>query len=76
LDIGSAVSRALGITEAELAELASYRVSLRYTEREKVAIELAEAMTATPAHVDTTLRDRMTASFTSAQLMELVSEIA
>jgi alkylhydroperoxidase family enzyme len=76
LDIGSAVSRALGITEVELSELASYRASSAFTERERVAVELAEAMTMTPTDVSASLRRRLTDTFTPAQVMELVAEIA
>jgi alkylhydroperoxidase family enzyme len=76
MDIGSAVSRAMGITEEELADLGRYRDSDRFTELEKLAIDLAVAMTSTPADVPDDLRDALLKHLTKGQLAELAAVIA
>jgi alkylhydroperoxidase family enzyme len=76
LDIGSAVSGSLGIDEETLVELLRYAESERFTPLEKAALDLAVAMTATPANVAPELRDRLRAELTPAELVELVSAIA
>lgn len=55
LDIGSALARAEGITEAQLRALPSYRDSTEFGESDKLVLELAEAMTRVPATVDADL---------------------
>jgi alkylhydroperoxidase family enzyme len=76
MDIGSAVSRAMGITGEELADLGRYRESNRFTELEKLAIDFAAAMTATPVEVTDDLRDALLRHLTKGQLAELASIIA
>jgi alkylhydroperoxidase family enzyme len=51
LDIGSAVSGSLGIDEETLADLPRHADRHRFSPTEKAALELAVAMTATPAEV-------------------------
>jgi alkylhydroperoxidase family enzyme len=75
-DLGSSLAPALGIGEAELSALPSYRDSSLFAPREKLAIELAEAMSRTPAIVDNDIRASVVAAFTPAELVELVAEIA
>ena len=76
MDIGSAVSRALGITEEDLADLPRYRESDRFTELEKLAIDLAVAMTDTPAVISDELRASLLRHLTKGQLAELAANIA
>lgn len=76
MDIGSAVSRALGIDEQTLADLPRYEQSERFTPLEKAALDLAVAMTSTPADVSPELRDRLREDLTPAQFVELASAIA
>ena len=76
MDIGSAVSRAMGVSERQLRELASYRTSDAYDEDERLAIELAEAMLGEPVTISDDLRQRLSAHFSEAQLIELASYIA
>jgi alkylhydroperoxidase family enzyme len=66
----------VGITEEELADLAQYRESARFSPIEKLALELADAMTATPSTVTDELRDALLAHLTRGQLAELASYIA
>jgi AhpD family alkylhydroperoxidase len=76
LDIGSALARRLGVTEAQLRELHVYRSSDAFDETERLVIELAEAMTRSPAVVPEELRRRLEAAFARAQLTELAAVIA
>jgi alkylhydroperoxidase family enzyme len=70
------VSRELGIDEQTLADLPRYADSDRFTPLEKAALELATAMTETPADVPAELRERLLAELTPAQLAELASTLA
>jgi alkylhydroperoxidase family enzyme len=76
MDIGSAVGRGLGITDEDLLALRSYRESDRFSPMEKAAIELAEAMTRTPADISDELRARLLQHMSRGQLTELASLIA
>ena len=70
------MSRALGITEEELTALSRFRESDLFSPAEKAALELAEAMTATPAEVPEDLRAELRRHFREAQITELVANIA
>lgn len=76
MDIGSAVSRALGVTDRQLRELARYRTSDAFDVDERLALELADAMLGAPVEISTDLRTRLDARFTRTQLVELASYIA
>ena len=76
MDIGSAVGRAMGLTQADLADLPRYRESDRFTEVEKLAMDLAVAMTDTPVSVTDELRDGLLQHLTRGQLAELAANIA
>ena len=76
LDIGSATGRWLGIKPDDLVALATYTHSPAFTGRERLAIELAESLTQTPAGVTEELRARLGQEFSAAQIMELAAEIA
>ncbi len=71
MDIGSAVSRALGVTERQLLELGRYETSDAFDEDERLAIELAVAMCGDPVVITADLRERLAARFTRTQLVEL-----
>ena len=66
----------LGIDEATLADLHRHADSERFTRLEKAALDLAVAMTDTPAVVGDELRDRLRVELTPGQLAELASAIA
>jgi alkylhydroperoxidase family enzyme len=70
------VSRALEIDEDTLADLPRYGESDRFTPLEKAALDLAVAISSTPADVDADLRDRLLAALTPGQFVELASAIA
>ena len=76
LDLGSAASRRLGVTDADLVALPTYLNSRVFTDRERLAIELAEAMTRTPYGVTDNLRMRLAREFSQGQVMELAAQIA
>jgi alkylhydroperoxidase family enzyme len=76
LDIGSAFSRAEGLTDSQLRSLPSFRESEEFSETEKIVLELAEAMTRTPTQVSENLRQALLARFSRAQVAELVAAIA
>lgn len=54
----------------------AYRESPLFSADEKLVLELADAMTATPAAVSPELRARLRQRFTTAQLVELGAMIA
>lgn len=66
----------MGIDDETLADLARWRESDRFSDLEKLAIDLAERMTRTPAEVPDELRAQLLAHLTMGQLAELVSAIA
>jgi alkylhydroperoxidase family enzyme len=70
------VSRALGIDEATLADLPRHEESERFSPLEKAALDLAVAMTSSPADVPAELRERLLAELTPGQYAELAAAIA
>jgi AhpD family alkylhydroperoxidase len=76
LDIGAALARGEGVTEAQLRELHSYRTSAAFSDQERLVMELAEAVTTAPAVVSDELRARIEDAFTPAQVTELAAVIA
>ncbi|WP_027500055.1 carboxymuconolactone decarboxylase family protein [Rhodococcus sp. UNC363MFTsu5.1] len=76
LDIGSAFARDLGLTEAQLRALPTFRDSGEFDDTEKLVLELAEAMSRTPAHIGDDLRARLLGRFSRTQLTELAAAIA
>lgn len=76
IDIGSALAQHEGITEAQLLALPHYRTSDEFSADEKLVLELAEAMTRTPATIPSELRDRLLARFTPAAVVEVMAAVA
>ena len=76
LDIGSALSAELGISERDLLDLARYRESASFTAQERLAIEFAEAMTATPHALTEALSQQLHETFSEAEIVELAAEVA
>ncbi len=76
MDIGSALGRAAGLTEDKLRALPDYATSTAFSADEKLVLELADALVATPADVSAELFARLRARFDDAQLVELASAIA
>lgn len=67
----------MGIDDKTLGALSGdWKTSGLFSDEERLALELTDAMCATPAEVGDDLRARLGEQFTRAQLMELVSAIA
>jgi len=65
-----------GATEAKIAEVPTARASDLFDEREKAALEYAEAMTFTDRKVGEDLFARVRAHFSEAQIVELTAAVA
>jgi alkylhydroperoxidase family enzyme len=76
MDIGSAVGRAAGVSEAQLRALPEYRTSSRFSELERLVLDYAVAMTATPVNVPETLFSELRRHFNDEQMIELTATIA
>jgi alkylhydroperoxidase family enzyme len=70
------VSSKAGITDDELFDVADFRSSTRFTERERAALEYAEEMSKTPVAVADELFARLRRHFDDDQLVELTASIA
>ncbi len=76
MDSNSAGSRREGASDAKIAAIADYRTSELFTPAERVALELADAMTATPPNVTDELFARLREHYDEAQLVELAAIVA
>jgi alkylhydroperoxidase family enzyme len=76
MDIGSAVGRAAGLTDAQLRALADYRTSSRFGDLERLVLDYAVGMTNTPVEVPDTLFAELRRHFSEEQLIELTATIA
>lgn len=76
LDIGAELARTEGIPEEKLQALLTYADSSVLTDDEKLVVELAAAISASPALVPDDLRGRLEARFSRSQIAELAAEVA
>jgi alkylhydroperoxidase family enzyme len=76
MDIGSAVGRALGITEAQLIALPTFEDAGEFGALEKLVLRLAVAMSRTPADVSEELFQELREHFDEAQMVEICASIA
>lgn len=60
----------------KMAALLNYRTSELFSEREKLVLEYADAMTQTPVEVPDTLFARLREKFSEAQMVELTATLA
>jgi len=70
------LGRASGITDEQLADLSRYRESCAFDLVDKLVLDLAVGMAATPAAVSDGLFAELRQHFTEAQLVELATDIA
>jgi len=70
------VSSALGVSEEKILALADYATSALYDERERLALEYADAMTIGGRDVDDALFARLRRVFDDDTLVELTAVIA
>lgn len=76
MDTNAAGSNRGGASAEKIAAVGGWRDSGLFDEPERVALALAEAMSATPADVTDAVFDAVRALFTDAQIVELASSIA
>lgn len=76
MDIGSALARAAGVSDAQLRALADYRKSQRFSDLERLVLDYAVAMTATPVDVPERLFAELRQHFSDEQMIELTATIA
>jgi alkylhydroperoxidase family enzyme len=66
----------MGVADEDLADLGRYQTSDRFSVADKLVLDLAVAMTSTPADVPDALRAQLLRHFTKGQLAEIASAIA
>jgi alkylhydroperoxidase family enzyme len=77
MDINAAGGSRAGVSDEKLAALPAFRTSPLYSEAERVALELAEAMTVgQPVDVSPELFARLRAHYDAPQLVELAATAA
>lgn len=76
MDFGSMIGRHTGLSERQLLELGSFRESDAFSAEERLVLELAQAMTLTPAEIPDELFASLSDRFDEAQLVELTAAIA
>lgn len=70
------MGRQLGLTEEKLKALEGFETSRSLSEREKLVLRYAVAMTRTPVDVSDELLGRLKDHFNDTQLVELTSAVA
>ena len=75
MDINSAVGRKAGLSDEKLHALSGSDLSA-LNDKERLVIELADAMADTPSNVSEDLYARLRAQFSEEQLLELGAQIA
>ena len=75
MDINSAVGRKAGLSDEKLRAVLGDDRSI-FTDMERLVIDLADALTATPSDVDDALYARLVQKFSEEQLIELSAQIA
>ena len=77
MDINAAGGSQAGVSDDKLAALPTFRTSPLYSEAERVALELAEAMTVgQPVEVSAELFARLQAHYAAPQLVERAATAA
>ena len=75
MDINSAVGRNAGVSDEKLLAIPGSDLS-PFSDVERLALELADAMVATPAVISDDLYARLRERFSEEQIMELAAQIA
>ncbi len=76
IDLGSQIARRWGLTDEELRALPTYRTSSTFSDLDKLVLDYAVAMSATPVTVSDALFAHLREHFDDAQLVELTHLIA
>jgi len=69
------VGRKAGLTDEKLSAVLGADLSV-FNQKEKLVIELADAMALTPSNISDDLYQRLSAEFSSEQLLELGAQLA
>ena len=75
MDINSAVGRKAALTDEKLLALPGNRLSA-FNDKERLVIDLADAMADTPSNISAELYARLEKQFSEEQLLELGAQIA
>lgn len=76
MDINAAGSSNLGVSDEKIAALPDYATSEHYAEDERLALELADAMSAGTVEISDVLYARLKKHFDDAQMVELAATAA
>jgi AhpD family alkylhydroperoxidase len=76
IDIGSALSRAEGVTQEQLRDLPDFERSEAFSLLEKLVLRYVAAVTRTPADVPDEIFDALREHFSEVQLVELTTALA
>ena len=76
IDIASGLLSKLGFSGRQLREVSTWRESSAFSDDERLVLEYAEAMSATPVAVSDELFERLRARFDEAAIVELTAAIA
>jgi AhpD family alkylhydroperoxidase len=76
LDYAFGMLSKLGFSPAQVADIPVWRSSGRFSADERLVLEYAESMSATPVHVSDQLFERLRARFDEPALVELTAAIA
>jgi alkylhydroperoxidase family enzyme len=75
VDINSAVGRKAGLSDEKLQAVLGDDFSI-FTDLERLVIELADAMVATPSNISDDLYSRLRKEFSEEQLLQLGGQVA
>jgi AhpD family alkylhydroperoxidase len=75
IDIGSALGRKAGVTEAQLRDFHQYRTSPHYSAKERLVMEYAEELSKEQVNVPDELFARLREHFDEGQIVELTAAI-
>ena len=76
IDMSSGILERLGVSEEKLLELPRWRESDAFSDDERLVLDYAEALTATPPTMSDELWERLRARFDDEQLVELTVAIS
>lgn len=76
IDIGTAEGRSIGVTDEQLRTLGNFEESDAFSERERLVLRYADAMTSTPTVVPDDLFGALAEEFDEAELVDLTAAVA
>ncbi len=76
IDIGTAIATREGLSEAKLAHLDDFEDCNVFSDREKLVLRYAAAMSQTPVEIPPDLSESLEQAFSPQQLVELTSAVA